>query len=552
MKNIQRILCLVMVITMLFAMGGCRKDKGSDISDLTDASTVESEYTESNESDNSNDEVSPDSSNSSTTSSQLTESKDNNSSNDEGKSNSGSSSQVSSKYTEKNESSKKENSSSNKNTSSVQNSQTQSKVDFKGETVKIILEWQPSDKKGIDASRDRELDRIAQINKKYNVNLVMKKGPSNYNEGIVSSIAAGSPVGNIIRTSGNGNYDFIRAGLCSNLNDAIKESKINIKSSTYNYEAMKAYNVNNNQYIITCVVPQESGGGSLWFYNKDILKELGYKENYITELYKQGKWDWNAVTTLAQQAIKIGSNGSVSRYGIGYLSAYTMIQNMVISNNAQIGSVSKDGSPLCNFKSAPVKQAFEQVYDWATKQQGMVCTDENDSGVSKFGKGEIFLYAGGDTKKIYNTGVNFGAIFPPKGPNANQYIMTGNGGGANYMIPVNYQKQAGKFLVLLDELYAPYSDVSRQDIVKADMINYFSDSDSWKFYHDAAFDKNLKHVSDPFGTFNIQWKDPSFATVCQNLVKGSLTAGALVEKYNDQYQAILDDLFDGYSLTGLK
>lgn len=525
MKKIQRILSIVMVSVMLLTLGACGKSK--DSGDV-DSSIVDNENIEN------------------------AQSKDENNENDK-----------SSDYGEqsqKDESSKKEDSSTDKKTSNIQDSQTQSKVDsatqsklnFNGETVTIILEWQPSDKKGIDASRDRELDRIAKINKKYNVNLVMKKGPSNYNEGIVSSIAAGSPVGNIIRTSGNGNYDFIRTGLCANLNDAIKESKIDIKSAAYNYEAMKAYNVNNNQYLITCVVPQESGGGILWCYNKNILKELGYKENYITDLCNKGKWDWKAATTLAQQAIKIGSNGSVSRYGIGYTSAYTMVQNMVISNNAQIGSVSKDGMPLCNFRNEPVKQAVEQVFDWATKQQGMICTAENDSCISKFGKGEIFLYAGSDIKKIYNTGVNFGTVYPPKGPNASQYIMTGNGGGANYMIPVNYQKKASKYLVLLNELYAPYSDVSREDIVKSDMINYFSDSDSWKFYRNAAFDKNLKHVSDPFGTFNIQWKDPSFATVCQNLVKGSLTAGALVEKYNDQYQAILDDLFDGYSLTGLK
>lgn len=504
MKKLQRIIAFVMVLTMVFALGGCRKnnntDGSSESSDFASDSIVNSSGDGSGETgDNQNATDTPNS--------QPTA-----------------------------------NSGSNERTN----------LDFKGETVTMILEWQPSDKKGIDASRDRELDRIAKINKKYNVNFVMKKGPSNYNEGIVSSIASGAPVGNVIRVSGNGNYDYIRAGLCANLNDAIKQANIDVKSSTYNYQTMKAYNVNNNQYIVTCVIPQEAGGGALWFYNKDILKELGYKENYITELCKQGKWDWNVVTTLAQQAIKIGANGSVNRYGIGYLSAYTMVQNMVIANNGQIGSVSKDGSAMCNFRSQAVKQSLEQLYDWSTKQQGMVCTTENDPGIAKFGKGEIFLYATGDAKKFYNTGVNFGAVFPPKGPNASEYIMTGNGGGASFIIPVNYQKQAYKYLVLLDELYAPYSDSSREDIVKADMINYFSDSDSWKFYRDSAFDKNLKRVNDPFSNFNIQWRDPAFATVCQNLVKGSLTAGALVEKYNDQYQAILDDLFDGYSLTGLK
>lgn len=426
------------------------------------------------------------------------------------------------------------------------------KLNFNGATVTMIFEWQPLDKKGIDASRDRELDRIAELNKKYNVKIVMKKGSSNYNEGIVSSIAAGAPIGNIIRVGSNGTYDFIRAGLCANLNDGIKESKINVKDARYNFNKMNAYNVNNKQYVISCVVPQESNSGDMWYYNKSILKELGYKENYISELCKAGKWNWQAVTKLAEQAAKVSANGSVSRYGIGYVQAYRMAQNMVIANGATIGAVAKNGTPLCNFRNESVKQAFEQLYNWGNQKQGVLCTSENDGSASKFGKGEIFMMAGGDAKTYYNSGVNFGAVYPPKGPRASGYIINGYGSGANFIIPVTYQKEAGKYLALLNELYAPYPDASREDIMKADQINYFNDKDSWNFYRNASFDTKLKRQGDLFEVFNLQWTDPAFATVCQNLVKGSLTAGTLVEKYNDQYQAILDDLFKGYKLTGIK
>ena len=94
-------------------------------------------------------------------------------------------------------------------------------LDFGGKTVTLIFEFQPSNEYGIDPSRDLELDRIKELNKKYNVKIVMKKGAANYQEAIVSSIAAGSPIGNIIKINGYKNYDFIRAGLCGVLTPAM-------------------------------------------------------------------------------------------------------------------------------------------------------------------------------------------------------------------------------------------------------------------------------------------------------------------------------------------
>ncbi len=451
--------------------------------------------------------------------------------------------------------SSKTNTVSSTTSSTISGNKNSQKLDFGGKTVVMIMEWQPSDQKGIDASRDREIDRVAEINKKYNVNLVMKKGATNYNEGIVSSIASGTPIGHIIRTNneGNGLYDFIRAGLCANLNSAIAESGIDVKSATYNYNQMKAYNVNDKQYVITCIVPQEASdySGNIWFYNKAVLKELGYKDTYISDLCDAGNWNWSAVTELATKAIKKNSSGSVTRYGLGFNSAYKMAETLIVSNGGAIGSVNKNGQPQCDFRSSSVRQALEQLYNWSSVS-GMVCTDESSNAYSRFGKGEIFMIAGGSVKTFYNSGVQFGAVYPPKGTSSNAYTLRGTGGGANFIIPVTYQKDAAKYLVLLNELYAPYKDASRETIIKTDQINYFSDSKSWTYFNNATFDSKIKKVNDPFNTFNLQWVTPAFGTVCQNLVKGELTAGTLIEKYNDQYQAVLDDLFKGYALTGLK
>lgn len=423
-------------------------------------------------------------------------------------------------------------------------------LDFGGETVTIIYEYQPSDEYGIDASRDRELDRIKELNEKYNVKIEMKKGPSNYNEAIVSSISSGVPVGNIIRINGNKNYDFIRAGLCANLNDAMEKTGIDMTAPQYDARTNKYYNVNGNQYVMSYFIPQETLVSDLWYYNKDILTEMGYSANYINELYESGKWNWNTVTELAKKATKTDANGTITRYGLGFRYQYVSVVSMVLNNGGRIGKVDENGAPKANLQDAKVREALQQAYDWGAVDKVMATTATNESD-NLFTKGEMFLYSTSASfvKNCYNNGVNFGIIYPPVGDSGTKSVVPIKTGSC-FMVPVTYQDKADKYLMLMDELYGEYEDASREDIFKSDYIHVFNEETSWNVLKNATLNTEIQD-NDDFIAFNLEWTDPAFGTVCQNLVKGAITPGTVVEKYNDQYQAVLDDLFKGYALTGV-
>jgi len=509
MKNLKRLLVLLLAMSVLLSVTACKNNPKSDGS-LSDYSGSEINVSGTlNEDGDSNGDTSSDSSN--------------NSSVQTGPSGNG----------------------------STPTTTTSKKLNFGGKTINIIYEYQPSSEYGIDPSRDRELDRIKELNKKFNVNIVMKKGGTNYIESIVSSIAAGSPVGHIIRISGNRNYDFIKSGLCANLNDAMKSSGINMKSEQYSQRVNQYYNVNGNQYVAGIIIPQESDVYQLWFYNKEILAELGYKADYLYNLQKSGKWTWGEATKLFAAASKKTSAGVVTRYGLCADNAMRLVTTLTLLNGGKIGTVGKNGNPRANLGDAKVRAAMQQVYDWGFVQKYAANT-ESEASLTKFIKGEAFFYAAtaGQAKKLYNNGVNFGILYPPKGPNGSKNMAPVKTGSA-FMIPVTYQKQADILLMLLDALYAPYSDASREDILKNDVISYLSDSESWNVYRNATLNESFK-VDDPFTAFNIEFVDPDFYTVCKTLLNGTRTPGVVVEKFNDQYQAILDDLFKGYALTGVK
>lgn len=424
-------------------------------------------------------------------------------------------------------------------------------LDFGGKTVTLIFEFQPSNEYGIDPSRDLELDRIKELNKKYNVKIVMKKGAANYQEAIVSSIAAGSPIGNIIKINGYKNYDFIRAGLCADLTPAMKSTGIDMTASHYNQRSNKYYNVNGKQYVASLIIPQDHDVYELWFYNKDVLSELGYKPGYIQGLYKSGNWTWAQATKLFAAATKKSANGTITRYALGDSMPFRLVTTLALSNGGKIGGVDSKGAPTANLGAANVRAAMQQVYDWGAVNK-YIATTQGEETYTKFKKGELFMCAApaGQAKQFYNNGVNFGVVYAPKGPNGSKNVAPVIV-GSSFMIPVTYQKDADKYLMLLDELYAPYKDISREEIIKNDAISYFSDTDSWNIYLESALNESVR-VNDDFTPYNLEWVKPEFGTVCLNLVKGTITPGVVVEKYNDQYQALLNDLFKGYALTGIK
>ena len=164
-----------------------------------------------------------------------------------------------------------------------------------------------------------------------------------------------------------------------------------MSAAHYDQRTNKYYNVNGKQYVMAYVIPQETPIQDLWFYNKDVLTELGYNTNYINDLYKSGKWNWEQVSALAGKATKTAANGTVSRYGIGFRYHYKAVTSMVLNNGGKIGSVDSNGSPKVNFNDAKVRQALQQAYQWGAVEKVLSPTETTASD-NLFTKGELFMY----------------------------------------------------------------------------------------------------------------------------------------------------------------
>ena len=122
--------------------------------------------------------------------------------------------------------------------------------------------------------------------------------------------------------------------------------------------------------------------------------------------------------------------------------------------------------------------------------------------------------------------------------------------GYGWIIPVTYQKDADKYLLLMDELYEPYEGVTEDSNFKSRWIKKFSDADSYNLFKSMYTDTS-KQMVDMTSLFGIAYTDPSLVTVIGNVMKGNITPGNVVESYVDAYQAMVDEVFEGYRITGI-
>ena len=443
-------------------------------------------------------------------------------------------------------------------TQSDKTQQAKDALDFGGKTVTLIYEWKPQTKKGVSAATDRWIDRVAEVEKKFNCKIEQKQGASNteYNGNIVTSVLNGSPVGHIISINGNANYNFIRSGIVASLDAAIKQTGIDMTDARYNQTIRQYYHVNGAQYVFgyTTFGDTTRDVSGLWAYNKRIMNAIKV-DPYA--LYQSGDWTWQKVSEIAKAATVRNSSGTVTQYGLGISGAMSVLIQLSLANGGRFGTVDSSGSPKITLDTPNNREAFEQLYQWGSVDKTVLgnAGDMAWNAIDKeFAKGNIAILAGGAAlvNICYEQGMKdeIGVVPVPKGPRATGYVSQMNI-GYGYFIPVTYQKDAAKYLMLMDELYMPYEGVSQDTLFKERWISRFTDANAYKLFKNMYTD-TAHQVTDMLSLFDVSWGDPAFSTVAGNVMRGTITPGNAIDTYADTYQTVVSDKFDGYKITGIK
>ncbi len=155
-------------------------------------------------------------------------------------------------------------------------------------------------------------------------------------------------------------------------------------------------------------------------YNKKYIKDMGFETPY--ELYKSGKWDWNAFRTLAKNMTYDSDNDGIFDH-VGFR-AWSLRALMVSNNTWPL--VKKDGKVALNLDSSEMRAMYQLVYDMANVDKSLGSGDETE-GFEKIASGHVTMYLERPLR-IVNI-INAGAkaedieIAPvPKGDAASDYL----------------------------------------------------------------------------------------------------------------------------------
>ncbi len=162
---------------------------------------------------------------------------------------------------------------------------------------------------------------------------------------------------------------------------------------------------------------------SMVYYNKSMLDEAG--EEYPTDLFDQGKWDWNKLYDMAK-ALTVDSNkdGTPEQYGLGFDEP----EHILYTTGKHFVSFMPDGTAKNNIQSPETARAV--AFNVKLLKSGtMVPSNARQS----FGEGSVAMcighrwYAYGYAKLIKAGDLGLAPL--PRDPDADKYYTAEEGGG---------------------------------------------------------------------------------------------------------------------------
>ncbi len=286
-------------------------------------------------------------------------------------------------------------------------------MDLKGRKVVIVGTWDAT------STSSPAYKLILKLEQKFNCDFIERK-MSDYSS-LYSSILSGKPICDLFCPSGTTWINLAAKGMLHPLDTL---SAINFEDSMWNAATVKETNYNGHVYGMA----YNNQIRQVLIYNQTMFKSNGWEDLYT--LQKNGKLTWDKLFGIMQKAIKTDSSGKVTRYGL--VPEYNINgfgQTMLHANGV---AIAKRDPGTKNYKSGLNSQAalnaLNTLNKWV-KESGAVYDSSSggwDSGREIFynGKGAMAVVSYQMFGTInQNADFDIGMVLFPHGPDTkNDYI----------------------------------------------------------------------------------------------------------------------------------
>lgn len=390
-------------------------------------------------------------------------------------------------------------------------------VDLKGATITIYdistFNLDASASKTNKAKVDMLKKIQSELNCKFKVTTTDEDKMKVY---VTTSAASGKALGGIIAPSMYNAGYYIASNLVTNLT---KVSSMDLSKDYMNrYNVLNASQFGSAKYAVAA---EGEARTYMIFYNKRILKELGYSENYIYDLVDSGNWTYDVYRELAKKAMKDldGKAGYSENDQWGQImqeASTGTSSNIIAAHGTSMLKLSSNGELLYNMTDSKMTNALNLAYDVIEKDGTLLMagsTDDDKSAAFANGKA-LFLSASLHFAKTL-TGMKdeYGLVPLPQVTNSKNYVSAIDWNTRVLMMPAGLsakdQYNAGAVIQAYQYLYDSVLDVMEKEYVN----RYFCDDKSGANFKLAA--AGMKTVPEYLyaqanetikaGTYRIVW-----------------------------------------------
>ena len=339
------------------------------------------------------------------------------------------------------------------------------KADLKGATVTIyetgaIFTVQSTSTKS-SRTKKEIIDKIQkELNCKLDVKLV---DSSSLSTRVSAAAASGKGLCNIIAPELNHAGSYIASNTVANLK---KVSSLDLSKDYMNrYGVLNATQFGSARYGVGI---EGKNRTSLVLFNKRILKELGYEENYIYDLVDSGKWTFDVYRELAKKANKDldGKAGMSEKDQWGQTiqdAATKMVDDILAAYGTSMLKLNSSGQLVNNMTDSKIISTVNLAKKIIIEDGTHYNSGNWETNIKFFGAGKaLFLYC--DASSVYmltSMADDFGVAPAPQISGSKKYTSAMNYNCRVMMIPAGLsakdQYNSGAvmqaFAYLLDDYY---------------------------------------------------------------------------------------------------
>lgn len=318
-------------------------------------------------------------------------------------------------------------------------------VDLKGKEIHLQA-WSDGFWHLSEDSTNKEdhvrFERMKEMEEKYNCKFVIDVIESS--GAILSALRAGemadTPSGEIMFMNAVDIISAYKAGLLLDLSQFIDAS-----SSCFNKTGTEFLMQDDGSYYTGSVGNTLHSSTCFVVFNKDLFESQGIDVDALYQDALDGKWTFDRLMEVAQQATVMGDGGVPEVYGMGLRNVESTWQCVAVAYDTDGAIRNDDGTYSSGFGTEKMNNALETMQKMYTSEYFRAPQDGDDWGgyFKLFTEGKVaMLYNGNGASGIYgeicaNAPFEVGALPNPKPSEDGDYIY-GEGTFSGIVMPASY------------------------------------------------------------------------------------------------------------------